>query len=119
MSNGAGAAQQFLEKSFGGLVAVRETDLTLTTTTQEILRNDPERVGILIVVTGATTAQLSFQVVITTATAILISGAGGSFGLNVREDFTVTTVAMFGNVAAGSTTIHIVEIMRVSAPVEG
>lgn len=118
MPNGKGAAQQFVEQFVGGLFAVRETDLTLTTTPQEILRNDPERVGWLIVVTGATSAQLSFRGVIETATAILIAGNGGTLSANVREDFTLPTVALFGNVNAGTTTIHIVETLRVSAPVE-
>ena len=113
-----GAAQQFLEQFFGGLVAVRETDFTLTTTVQEVLRNDPERLGYIILVTGATTGQFAFRSVITTATAILVAGVGGSFSVNVREDFTLVTNALHGNVAAGTTTIHIVEIVRVSAPVE-
>lgn len=111
-----GSAQQFIERFVGGLFAVRETDLTLTTTEQEILRNDPERVGYLIIVTGATQAQLAFAGVITTATAILVPGTGGFFSANVREDFILPTVALFANVAAGTTTLHIIEINRVSAP---
>lgn len=111
-----GSAQQFVEQFVGGLFAVRERDLTLTTTEQEVLRNDPERVGWLIIVTGAVTAQLAFASVITTATSILVPGTGGFFSANVREDFTLPTVSLHGNVAAGTTTLHIVEIVRVSAP---
>lgn len=112
----AGGAQQFIEQFVGGLFAVRERAITLAVGEQEVLRNDPERVGYLIIVTGATQAQLAFAGVITTATAILVPGTGGFFSANVREDFILPTVALFGNVAAGTTTLHIVEIIRVSAP---
>jgi hypothetical protein len=110
-----GAAQEFIERLVGGFFVTRERDVTLTTTAAEILRNDPERVGWLIIVTGATQAQLAFNINIATATAILVPGIGGSFSANVREDFTLTTVSVYGNVAAGTTTLHIIEIIRVSA----
>ncbi len=115
----SGAAQQFMERFFGGFVAVTERTLTLTTTTQEVLRNNPERVGFLIVVTGSTTAQLAFGPAPTAAASILIGGSGGSFRANVREDFTMVTHALNGNVASGTTTLLIVEIARVSEPVSG
>lgn len=111
-----GAAQLFVEDFVGGFFAVRERDITLTTTAQEVLRNDPERVGWLIVVTGATTAQLAFGPAPSAAASILIGGGGGTFSANVRDDFTMPTNALNGNVAAGTTTLHIVEIVRVSAP---
>ena len=109
-----GAAQLFVERLVGGFFVARETDLTLTTTAAEILRNDPERVGWLLVVTGATQAQLAFNIQITLATAILIPASGGSFSVNVREDFTLPTNALYGNVDVGTTTVHIVEVVRVS-----
>ena len=113
-----GAAQAFIERLVGGFFVVRERDVGLTTTAVEILRNDPERVGWLVVVTGATQAQLAFNIQVTAANAILIPGSGGSFTANVREDFTLVTVSLYGNVAAGTTTLHIVEIVRVAAPPE-
>ena len=113
----AGAAQAFIERLVGGFFVTRERDLTLTTTAQEVLRNDPERVGWLIVVTGATQGQFAFNIAVTTATAVLISGSGGSFSGIITEDFALVTVSLYGNVAAGTTTLHIIEIVRVSAPV--
>ncbi len=113
-----GAAQLFIEDFVGGFFGVEQRALTLTTTAQEVLRNNPERVGWLIVVTGATTAQLSFGPVPTTAASILIGGSGGTFSANVRDDFTLPTHSLNGNVAAGTTTLLIIEIVRVSAPAE-
>lgn len=113
-----GAAQLFIEDFVGGFFAVRERALTLTTTTSEVLRNDPERVGWLIVVTGGTIAQFAFGPAPTAAASILIAGSGGTFSANVRDDFTLPTHALNGNVAAGTTTILIVEVVRVSAPAE-
>ena len=110
-----GAVQEFIERLVGGFFVTRERDLTLTTTAQEVLRNDPERVGWLIVVTGATQAQLAFNANPTAAQSILVPGSGGTFSANVREDFTLPAVALHGNVAAGTTTIHIVEVVRVSS----
>ena len=113
-----GAAQQFVAGLVGGFFVTRESDVILTTTAAEILRNDPERVGWLVVVTGATEAQLAFNVAVTTASSIRIPGSGGSFSANVREDFTLPTTSLYGIVAAGTTTLHIVEIVRVSGPAE-
>ena len=113
-----GAAQVFIERLVGGFFVTRESDVTLTTAAAEILRNDPERVGWLVVVTGATEAQLAFNINVTTAASIRIPGSGGSFSVNVREDFTLPTVSLYGNVAAGTTTLHVVEIVRVSGPSE-
>ena len=110
-----GAAQLFIERLVGGFFITRESDVTLITTAAEILRNDPERVGWLVVVTGVTEAQLAFNINITTTESIRIPGSGGSFSANVREDFMLPTVALYGNVAAGTTTLHIVEVVRVSA----
>ena len=112
-----GAAQVFIERLVGGFFVTRESDVTLTTTAAEVLRNDPERVGWLIVVTGGTQAQLAFNINIVTATAILIASSGGSFAANVRDDFTLVTVSLYGNVAVGTTTLHIVEIIRVAEPI--
>lgn len=114
----AGAAQLFIEDFVGGFFAVRERVLTLTTTAQEVLKNDPERVGWLIVVTGTTTAQFAFGAAPTAAASILVGGSGGTFSANVRDDFTMPTHALNGNVAAGTTTLFIVEIVRVSKPAE-
>ena len=114
----SGAAQQFIERMVGGFFVTRERDVTLTATAAEILRNDPERVGYLISVTGATEAQLAFNINVATATSIRIPGSGGTFSANVLEDFMLVTVSLYGNVAAGTTTLHIVEVVRVSAPVE-
>lgn len=113
-----GAAQVFIDKLVGGVFVTRERDLTLTTTAIEILRNDPERVSWLIVVTGVTVAQIAFNANPTAAESVLIAGTGGTFSANVREDFMLPTVAVHGNVAAGTTTLHIVEIIRVSSAVE-
>lgn len=111
-----GAAQLFVERLVGGFFVARETDITLTTTAAEILRNDPERVGWLLVVTGATQAQVAFNSAPTAAASILIPGSGGSFAVNVREDFMLPTGAVHGRVEAGTSTVHIVEVVRVAGP---
>ena len=111
----SGAAQEFVGRLVGGFFVVRETDVTLTTAAAEILRNDPERVSWLITVTGATEAQLAFNANPTTAEAMRIPGNGGTVSANVREDFTLPTNALHGNVTAGMTTLHIVEVVRVSS----
>ena len=109
-----GAAQEFVERLVGGFFVVRETDISLAVAAVEVLRNDPERVAWLITVTGATQAQLAFNANPTTAESMHIPGSGGTLSANVREDFTLPTNALHGNVAAGTTTLHIVEVVRVS-----
>ena len=113
-----GAAQQFIERLVGGFFITRESDVTLTTTAAEILRNDPERMGYLIVNTGSVEAQVAFNINVSAARSIRVAISGGTFSANVREDFMLPTVSLYGRTEATTTTLHIVEIIRVSAPVE-
>lgn len=112
-----GAAELFVAEVVGGLFAVRERAVTLTTTAAEIIRNDPERVGWLISNTGTVEGQVAFSIDVSTARSIRIPGSGGALSSNVREDFLLPAVSVYGNVAAGTTTLHIVEIVRVAKPV--
>ena len=113
-----GAAATFVANVVGGFFVTRERDVVLTTTAVEVLRNDPERVGWLISNTGTEEGLFAFNINVTAAASIHVPQLGGTFKANVREDFTLPVVSLYGAVAANTTTLHIVEIVRVSAAPE-
>ena len=112
----AGAAETFVAAVVGGFFVTRERDVTLTTVVAEVLRNDPERVGWLVSNTGSVETQVAFNVSVSAARSHRIPSGGGSFSANVREDFTMVAGSLHGRVEAGTTTLHITEIVRVAAP---
>lgn len=110
----AGAVEEIIGREVPGRFAVEESTVVVGTAVSEILKNDPERVSWLLVNTGTTTAQVSFELSPGTPDAIPIFGDGGSLSVNVREDFVLTTHSLLGSVAVGTTTLRLTVIRRVS-----
>lgn len=110
-----GAVEDLIAKEFGGRVAVEESTLTVIATVGEILRNDPERLGWLLVNTGAVDLEVAWSRPATGADSIPVQAGGGSLSINVREDFVLPTHSLLGRVAAGTTTVRLTLIRRVSA----
>ena len=109
-----GAVEQLLEAQVGGTFAVEQLSLTVTTTVGEILRNDPERVGFLLVNTGPQTLEVAWRRPATGVDSIPIAANGGSLSVNVPEDFVLPTHSLLGRVAVATTTVLVTLIRRVS-----
>lgn len=110
-----GAVEELIARDFGGRVAVEERTLTVTATVGEILRNDPERLGWLLVNTGSVDLEVAWTRPATGVDSIPIQANGGSLSINVREDFVLPTHSLLGRVSAGTTTVRLTLIRRVSA----
>lgn len=109
-----GAVEEILGQEVGGRFAVEEFLAPVSTTVAEILRNDPERVGWLLVNTGLVELEIAWLRPATAPSAIFIPPNGGSLTVNVREDFVLPTHSLLGRVAAGTTTAFVTIIRRVS-----
>ncbi len=109
-----GAVEEIIGREVSGRFAVEESTLTVTATVGEILRNDPERVGWLLVNTGSVDLEAAWTRPATGADSIPIQSNGGSLSVNVREDFVLPTHSLLGRVSAGTTTVRRTIIRRVS-----
>jgi len=109
-----GAAQRFIEQTVGGVFTTREAVVTVTVAATQLLRNDPERVGWVITNTGSTRVNIGFRKSVPSAQTLPLQADGGGVSANVREDFVLPTFSVFGIVAAGTSTVHVIEIVRVS-----
>lgn len=110
-----GAVEALIEREVGGRFTVRESTVTVTAASTQIMRADPERTAWAIVNTGAVLATIGFGASEPATDTIPLTANGGGMSATVREDFTLPTFPVFGIVLVGTTTIRVVEIMRVSA----
>lgn len=110
----SGVVAELLLREGGGSFTVRETDLLVSPAASEMLGNNPERVGYTLINTGSPVLQVGWGLPLATPNAIPIQGEGGGIIVGVREDFILPIFPLFGVVAAGLASVHIVEIIRVA-----
>lgn len=111
-----GAVQQLIEAEVGGRFTVRERSVTVPAAAVEILPNNPERAAYLLANTGAVLLQLGWRLPVAAPDAVPIAANGGVLSVTVREDFILPTWNVYGVVAAGNTTVRVVEVIRESGP---
>jgi hypothetical protein len=81
-----GAASRYSQREYGGVFQPRETTVAVGVTQVEALRNDPNRIGLLITNTGTTNITLARNAGIVSGVGILLLGNGASLALSVMED---------------------------------
>ncbi len=109
------AVETIIGREVDGQFVVEESDVDVDATVAPLLRNDPERVGWLIVNVGSTILRVSWGRPGTGVSQIPIGAAGGSLSVNVREDFVLPTHELLAQVAAGTTLVKVIAIRRVNA----
>lgn len=109
-----GSVARLIRERVGGIFETVTSTVTVTTTSTRILRQNPERVGYLLINTGNSRVDLSFEQVIVTGESIPLGPGGGSLSVSVEEDFTMSTYPLFGQAITASSTVRIIEIVRVS-----
>lgn len=105
-------AEQILKDEFG--VPFRESENPVTTTVNnsstQILENNPDRVGVVVVNTGSNDIFIKFQNDVTANDGIQLVSAGGSVSFNVLEDMTIPTRQMFAITDSGTSQIYTLAI---------
>ena len=117
-STGYGGALDFSARTLGGLVNSVETFLTMTTTAAQIVNNNGDRVGLLIMNTGSPQVFISLSNSPSSTQGILLAGLGGFFSINVRDDFTLTQRSWSGIAATGTPSLYVLEIIRILSPTQ-
>lgn len=95
-----GAALEYLRKEFGGDFEESEVTGLATQAGVQIVPFDPERVSLTIINLDVVALWIRPNPYPTSNANITLVANGGSFTINAKDDFTLTTRAWFG---AGST----------------
>lgn len=109
-----GAVETIIGQEVGGRFTVREKTVAVGTTVVEILNGNPERAGYVVVNTGGVQVQFGWSRPLGSPDAIPLGANGGGISVNVREDFVLPIFPTFAVTASGSTTVRVVEIIRIS-----
>lgn len=110
-----GAVAELIAKDFGGPVTVREREVTVADTpATRILGNNPERLAYIIVNQASGDLRLRFSAAGAGGSSFIpISASGGSLSVDVREDFTLPTHEVFGDLLTDpGAQVYVVEIIR-------
>ena len=109
-----GAARAYTEIELGGPCNEVESNPTVSTTVSQIVGGNGDRVGLLIINMGSNQIEMGLTPSVSTTNAIPLPGGGGFFQVNVNDDFTLPTRAFFAIADAGTTTLYVLEIVRIS-----
>lgn len=107
-----GAAREFSRARFGGTLRIVETFVLIDTETVIAVRQDPDRVALLVTNIGTTSLTFSFRSPVTSGRGILLPSNADNLRLAVDGDGDTTAWRMFaiGDLAGGE--IHVVETVR-------
>ncbi len=86
-------------------------DVSLSTADTIVLRLDNGRVGYIIVNTGSTQALMRYRTTPTTTVHMPLAPNGGTMVSLWKNDLHLVGLELHGLVAAGTTTLHVVEIL--------
>ena len=109
-----GAAAEFIEAKYGGATAETVAVEVVGITQSRILRNDPERVFALLVNLSANTIFVGYDQQVSSARGILLASNGGSYQVDVEEDFTVPIRALFGVASAAASNLYVLTVRRIT-----
>lgn len=117
-STGYGGALDYSARIYGGLVQQTETFLSMTTTASQIVGNNADRMGLLIMNTGSVQVFISLSNSPSPTQGILLAGSGGFFSSSAFEDLTLPSRGWSGIVSAGTSTLYVLEIVRILSPTQ-
>lgn len=117
-SSGYGGALDYSARIYGGLVQQTETFPSMTTTPTQIVNNNADRMGLLIMNTGSAQVFISLSNSPSSTQGILLAGQGGFFSTSVFEDLTLPSRGWSGVTALGTSTLYVLEIVRILSPTQ-
>lgn len=108
----AGSAQtqtavvQYLRAKFGGDFTESDGTVTLSTTAQRIVKNDPERTSLVLVNNGSVTIYVAPSNTVSSTVGIPLSAGGGYLSLTIRDDDTLPTREWWAVAASGTPVLY-------------
>lgn len=107
-----GAAREFSRKRFGGTLRIVESFVPINTATVIAVRQDPDRVALLVTNIGITRITFSFRSPVTAGSGILLPNNADTLDLNVETDGDTVAWRLFAIADPSVGDIHVVETVR-------
>lgn len=115
MPDHVGAVALFLERELFGSFVTRESLAVVATTAGVLLRNNPERIGYLLVNTGTTSLTFRLGRVITINEGIVMPNPGDTLSTTYIEDGSFPTRELNAISAISAGEILVIEFIREAA----
>lgn len=109
-----GAARAFTDVALGGPTTDQDSTFTVQITSGIALQGNPDRVGLLIINNGANDVFLGLTSGVAVNAGMKLPALGGNFIADVRDDFTLPSRAFYAIANGGTSSIYILEILRIS-----
>lgn len=109
-----GAAAEFIERKYGGAVGETLAVESVGVTQSRILRNDPERVFVLLVNLSVNTIFVGYDEQVSATRGILLASNGGTYQVDVEEDFTLPINALFALSTGAASNLFVVTVRRIA-----
>lgn len=109
-----GAAAEFVARKYGGDVEDLEAVETVGVAASQVLRNDPERVFALLVNLSVNTIFIGYGEDVSSSRGILLASNGGSYQVDVEEDFTLPIRSHFAVATGAGSTLFVLSVRRFS-----
>lgn len=102
-----------VEQQYGVKTDVKTSVVSVGTTPTQVLDNNPNRVGYILINLSTNAAFINFDTSVSTNNGIFLAQQGGSFSQNWKDDFNIVGYSMYGIVASGSNNIFVAEIFTI------
>jgi len=83
---------------------------TVGTSVTQILREDPNRIAVVIINLGTNSLYIGFDREVSSSRGILLSANGGSYTAFWKEDFTLCARAMYAIAPAGAVNVYVLAL---------
>jgi len=108
-----GANLAWVQTQLGGEVLEQDSSPLVSSTTVQILANNPDRMGLVMMNLGTGDMFVSFNPNVSTQLGIKLAANGGFISMKLRDDFTMITRAYYAISPSVNGNIYIVEYILI------
>ena len=114
MAQHFGAAAEFANRRFGGILAPLDTVVSVGTTQGQVLGNDPERVTVLLINLSSNTIFVGFNEQVGSGNGIILTPSGGNVSYNVEDDFLIPTLQVNAVADGANSALYVLSQRRIT-----
>jgi len=109
-----GAAAEFNNAKFGGILAARDEVVNAGTDVVQVLGNDPERVSVLLINLSLNTIYIGFNESVGSANGIILTPGGGAVAYDVENDFLIPTLQVNALATGANSSLYVLSQRRIA-----
>ena len=120
MAEHFGAAAEFSNLRFDGILAHSNEVVSVGTAQGQIMGNDPERVSVLLINLSSNTIYIGFNEGVGSANGIILTSLGGSLSYDVTNDYILPTLQVNAVAGGAGSNLYVLTQRRIQRlPREG